>query len=137
MDRYQAEDRIEIEVVVLPYRGTSLARKRTPPGPNCRPMPRVLRGSWVGGLVLMGEVPLYSSGSKTGLSNSCACMSLYMHVSSSLIPLSLPSRAVHTGLPCSYEPFPPPGPYSSLMPRALWWSYGGGVLLMSKVPRYT
>jgi hypothetical protein len=27
------------------YRGTSLTRKRTPPGPYCRPMPRVLRGS--------------------------------------------------------------------------------------------
>ena len=28
---------------------------------------------------------------------------------------------------------PPLGPYSRLMPRALWWSYGGGLFLMSEV----
>jgi len=26
------------------------------------------------------------------------------------------------------------GPYSKLMPRALWWSLGGGGVLMSEVP---
>ena len=36
------------------YRVTSLTRKRTPLGPHCKPMPRVL-----GGWALMGEVPLY------------------------------------------------------------------------------
>ena len=30
----------------LPYRGTSLTRKRTPPGPYSRPIPRDLRWSW-------------------------------------------------------------------------------------------
>jgi len=39
--------------------GTSLERKRTPLGPYRRPMPRVLGGSWGGGRVLLGEVPLY------------------------------------------------------------------------------
>ena len=29
---------------------------------------------------------------------------------------------------------PPVGPYSSTMPRALWWSKGGGVFRMSEVP---
>ena len=41
------------------YRGTSLIRKRSHPGPYRRPMPRVLGGSWGGGRFLMGEVPLY------------------------------------------------------------------------------
>jgi hypothetical protein len=31
---------------------------------------------------------------------------------------------------------PPLGPYSTTMPRALWWSYGVGVFLMSEVPLY-
>ena len=39
------EDRVEIEFVSLPCRGTSLARKRIPLEPNRRPMPRVLGGS--------------------------------------------------------------------------------------------
>ena len=29
----------------------------------------------------------------------------------------------------------PVGPYSRTMPRALWWSWGGGMFLMSEVPR--
>jgi len=28
----------------------------------------------------------------------------------------------------------PVGPYSRAMPRALWWSQGGGLFLMSEVP---
>jgi len=28
----------------------------------------------------------------------------------------------------------PLGPYSRTMPRALWWSEGGGLFLMSEVP---
>ena len=28
----------------------------------------------------------------------------------------------------------PLGPYSRIMPRALWWPYGGGLVLMSEVP---
>jgi len=31
---------------------------------------------------------------------------------------------------------PPVGPYSSPMPRALWWSLGSGLFLMSEVPLY-
>ena len=31
---------------------------------------------------------------------------------------------------------PPAGPYSSLMPRALWWSWGGERFLVREVPRY-
>ena len=27
-------------------------------------------------------------------------------------------------------------PYSRIMPRALWWPYGGGLFLMSEVPLY-
>ena len=30
----------------------------------------------------------------------------------------------------------PPGPYSKTMPRALWWSYGGLLFLMSEVPLF-
>ena len=30
----------------------------------------------------------------------------------------------------------PLGPYSRVMPRAIWWSYGGGLFLMSEVPLY-
>ena len=30
----------------------------------------------------------------------------------------------------------PPGPYSMNMSRALWWSYGEGLFLMSEVPLY-
>ena len=44
------------------YRGTSLARKRTPVGPYRRPMSRVLVGSKGGGRFLMGEVTLYEVG---------------------------------------------------------------------------
>ena len=44
------------------YRGTSLIRKRTSPGPYRRPMPRFLGGSYEAGRFLMGEVPLYNSG---------------------------------------------------------------------------
>ena len=43
----------------LPYRGTSLVRKRNPLGPYRGPLPRVLGGSWKGGRFLMGEVPLH------------------------------------------------------------------------------
>ena len=28
----------------------------------------------------------------------------------------------------------PEGPYSRTMPMALWWSWGGGLFLMSEVP---
>ena len=44
------------------YRGTSLARKRTPQGPYRRPVPRVPRGSKGGGRFHMGEVPLFVAG---------------------------------------------------------------------------
>ena len=30
----------------------------------------------------------------------------------------------------------PLGPYIRIMPRALWWPYGGGLLLMSEAPLY-
>jgi hypothetical protein len=30
----------------------------------------------------------------------------------------------------------PVGPYSRLMPMALWWSQGRGLFLMSEVPLY-
>ena len=42
----------------VPYRVTSLIRKRTLPGPYRRLTPRVIGGSWGGGRFLMGEVPL-------------------------------------------------------------------------------
>ena len=34
---------------------------------------------------------------------------------------------------------PPPslGPYGRTLSRALWWSWGGGLFLMSEVPLYT
>ena len=32
------------------------------------------------------------------------------------------------------KPPPPLGPYRWAMPRALWWSWGGGRFLMSEVP---
>ena len=48
-----------------PYRGTSLTKTRPPLGPYCRPMPRVLWGSWGGGRLLMSEVPLYIMKSRT------------------------------------------------------------------------
>ena len=41
------------------YRCTSLIRKRTPSGPYCRPMPRVIGGCLGDGRFLMGEEPLY------------------------------------------------------------------------------
>ena len=44
-----------------PGRGTSLTGKCTTLGPYCRPMPRVLGGSYGGGRFFMGEVPLYRS----------------------------------------------------------------------------
>jgi len=34
------------------------------------------------------------------------------------------------------EKRPPLGPYRRPMPRVLWWSYGGGLFLMSEVPLY-
>jgi len=46
------------------YRGTSLIRERTLLGPYSRPMPMALWGSLGGGLLLMGEVPLYRCYSK-------------------------------------------------------------------------
>ena len=42
-------------------RGIPLTRKRTPLGPYCRPMPRVLGGSHGGERFLMGEVPVQVS----------------------------------------------------------------------------
>jgi hypothetical protein len=42
------------------YRVTSLIRKRTPPGPYRRPVPKVLRESKGGGHFTLGEVPLHS-----------------------------------------------------------------------------
>ena len=41
------------------YRGTSLARNRTPLGLCRRPMPGVLGGSHGGGRFLMGDVPMF------------------------------------------------------------------------------
>ena len=41
-------------------RGTSPIRKRLPPGPYSRPMPRALWWSWGGGRFPMSEVPLQS-----------------------------------------------------------------------------
>ena len=41
------------------YWGTLLIRNSAPLGTYSRTMPRVLGGSWGGGLFLMGEVPLY------------------------------------------------------------------------------
>ena len=38
-----------------------------------------------------------------------------------------------TGLPRSFFKGSPLGPYSRPMPRALRWSYGGGLFLMSEV----
>ena len=46
------------DVWYIPYRGTSLARKRSPLEPYRRLMPRVLGGFYGGGRFLMGEVPL-------------------------------------------------------------------------------
>ena len=43
------------------YWGTSLTRKRTPPGPYRRPIPSVQGGSCGGGRFLMGQVPLSRS----------------------------------------------------------------------------
>ena len=40
------------------YRGTSLIRNRTSPGPYRSPIRRVLGGSLGGGCFLMGEIPL-------------------------------------------------------------------------------
>ena len=48
------------------YRGTSLITKRTPLGPNRRPMLRVLGWSCGGGRFLMSEVPLQSDGQLLG-----------------------------------------------------------------------
>ena len=31
----------------------------------------------------------------------------------------------------------PVGPYSTNMPKVLWWSKGGGLFIMSEVPLYT
>ena len=42
------------------YRGTSLTKKQTRPGPYRRPVPRVLGESKRGGSHLMGEVLLYA-----------------------------------------------------------------------------
>ena len=37
----------------------------------------------------------------------------------------------------AYKKTPPPlGPYGRTMPRALQWSYGGALFLMSEVPLY-
>jgi len=41
------------------YKGTSVTRKRPPPGPYRRPMRRVLGGVQGGGRFFVGEVPLY------------------------------------------------------------------------------
>ena len=48
-----------VRIECIPYRGTSLIRKRTPLGPYRRPMLRVLGGSYRHGRFLMDEVPLY------------------------------------------------------------------------------
>jgi len=40
------------------YKVTSLTRKRTPPGPHRRPMPRVLWGFWGAGHFRVSEVTL-------------------------------------------------------------------------------
>jgi len=50
----------------------------------------------------------------------------------------MPNRVVESGLrvyrgTSLMRERSPLGPYSMHMPRALWWSYGGGCLLMSEV----
>ena len=44
---------------LLPYRGTLITRKRTPPGPYRRPMARVLWGSYGAGRFFISKVHLY------------------------------------------------------------------------------
>ena len=56
----QHPDQLRVLLVHMPYRGASLVRKRNPLGPYCRPLRRVLRGSWGGARFVMGEVPLYA-----------------------------------------------------------------------------
>jgi hypothetical protein len=50
------------------YRGTSLMTKHLPPGPYCRPTPRVLGVSYGVWLFHMDEVPIQDSGSRVGVS---------------------------------------------------------------------
>ena len=46
------------DLLLVPYRGTSLIRKRPPLGSYSEPMPRSLRWSLGSGRFLMSEVPL-------------------------------------------------------------------------------
>ena len=52
--------RRRVSSVSSEYRGTSLARKRTPLGPYSRTMPRLLWWCCGGGRFLMSEVPLFA-----------------------------------------------------------------------------
>ena len=50
-------------------------------------------------------------------------------------PLKCVQRRVYRGTSLIRK-HPFLGPYSRAMPRALWWSEGGGCFLMSEVPLY-
>ena len=64
---YAAASSLQIQYMYMPrtrrltpnsYRGTSLIRNSTQPGPYSRTMPRALWWPWWRGEVLMSEVPL-------------------------------------------------------------------------------
>jgi len=109
----------------LRYREPSFIKKRHSLGPYSSPLRRALRGSSGGACFLMGEVPLQAYlvyVVQAGLIRAVHDSALYntyviFHGGTSLI------RNRH-----------PVGPYSRIMPRLLWRSWGGANFLMGEVP---
>ena len=82
-----------------------------------------------GGGVLTGEVPLHPRG--LCLARGQRFVDVYVHV----VQLSEDNnrKAASHGDTSLTRKYPPVGPYSGTMPRAIPWSKGGGQFVMSEV----
>ena len=98
-------------LVIPPCRGTSLKRNSPPPWGRHRALGIFLLYGPRGALFLMSEVLLVPHTWRS-------CRTRYQ------AQLGGGFRSWGNSL---IRKFPPLGPYRSPMPRALWWSWGGGV----------
>ena len=69
-------------------------------------------------MFLMSEVPLYMA-------------AMLISTQASLLSADASYRGASLIRNCA-----PLGPYSRIMPRALWWANGGGRFIVSEVPLY-
>ena len=115
------------------YRITSLMRSNPLLGPYSRTIHRVLGGSQGGGHFHVSEVPLQVSPWELRTTLGWSAPGLRV---SQKFSRGTDSGRVYTGA-LLMRNSAPLEPYTRTMPRALWWSQGGVLFLMSEVPLYT